>query len=539
MAVGVSRRAFLRRASVGAGAAVLSSRLGRGGAGAGDGDGFQAAFGNGYNPPAAYVQPDPVPALIAGSAAPAIITRAQWGADEAVRRGTPAFSPPRKIVVHHTALASTGDYAADVREVYKLHLDRDGGTWADIGYQYLIDPDGRVYEGRWARDYADGETHDGHDVFGRIVRGSHAMGFNTGTMGIALMGDFQGARPTDAALNTLVELTAWLCAHHALDPGGAEAFVDANNVARALPNIIGHRDVRDTLCPGQVTFDMLPELRQRVVDRLTQNAPTLAGGYRILASDGTVAARGTPDLGDPLRSGTAGGAFVALASSPAGDGVWVADGQGGIFTYGSAGYRGSVPELRDAGRAGAVSAVHMAATPTGAGYWLLDRDGGVYAFGDAAYQGSIPQRRAEGASIPLIAATAIAPTRTGAGYWVLDRDGGVFSFGDATYYGSLPELRGSGIETGGVPAVDLAPTPSGAGYWVLDRRGGVFAFGDAVFFGSVPQTGFAGAPASRLNPAPDGSGYLILCEDGAVLRFGGAVFAGHGPRLPAVDFVLA
>jgi ribosomal protein L24E len=72
----------------------------------------------------------------------------------------------------------------------------------------------------------------------------------------------------------------------------------------------------------------------------------------------------------------------------------------------------------------------MAATPDGAGYWLVASDGGIFSFGSARFAGSLgPQRL----NRPI---TAMAPTRTGAGYWLVGSDGGVFTFGDAHFYGS-------------------------------------------------------------------------------------------------------
>ncbi|EBF6878342.1 cold-shock protein, partial [Salmonella enterica subsp. enterica serovar Saintpaul] len=103
---------------------------------------------------------------------PTIITRAQWGADESLRGSKTLNSTVKAIVIHHTA--GTNDYtqetaAAQVRGIYAY--DTQGLGWADIAYNFLVDKWGRVYEGR-----AGSIT--------QAVRGAHAMGFNTDTMGI-------------------------------------------------------------------------------------------------------------------------------------------------------------------------------------------------------------------------------------------------------------------------------------------------------------------------------------------------------------------
>ncbi|MGH9004612.1 MAG: hypothetical protein ACRDYV_15920, partial [Acidimicrobiia bacterium] len=124
--------------------------------------------------------------------------------------------------------------------------------------------------------------------------------------------------------------------------------------------------------------------------------------------------------------------------------------------------------------------VGMAATPTGAGYWLVASDGGVFSFGDAGFYGSTGAVRL---NKPIV---GMAATPTGAGYWLVASDGGVFSFGDAGFFGSAGGHRLS------APIVGLSPTPTGEGYWFVAADGGVFNFGDAVFAGSAGGRALAG-----------------------------------------------
>ncbi|MGH7671826.1 MAG: CAP domain-containing protein [Gemmatimonadales bacterium] len=129
-----------------------------------------------------------------------------------------------------------------------------------------------------------------------------------------------------------------------------------------------------------------------------------------------------------------------------------------------------------------VAFLSMAARPCDAGYWVLDSDGGVFTFGDAGYYGSVPALRAAGTPIPAVTTVALAPTPSGRGYWVLDSDGGVFTFGDAPFRGAGPLAYPGGTR---IPATDLVASDSGAGYWVLFANGAVAHYGDAVHEGSL------------------------------------------------------
>ncbi len=133
--------------------------------------------------------PPPVPQ-------PNVITRSQWGADESMKGSDPAaFAPIRRLALHHTAGGEGDDPAATVRAIYAYHTKSNG--WNDIGYNFLVDSAGRIYEGRYARQYVNGEMPTGEDTGRRGVIGAHISGNNTGTVGVALLGDFSGDnRPT-------------------------------------------------------------------------------------------------------------------------------------------------------------------------------------------------------------------------------------------------------------------------------------------------------------------------------------------------------
>ena len=109
----------------------------------------------------------------------------------------------------------------------------------------------------------------------------------------------------------------------------------------------------------------------------------------------------------------------------------------------------------------------MAPTPDGGGYWLVASDGGVFSFGDAGFYGST------GSLVLNQPIVGMAATPDGAGYWLVASDGGVFSFGDARFYGST-------ATTAGDPVEQVVATRSGLGYWIVQQNGTATPFGDAV-----------------------------------------------------------
>ena len=185
------------------------------------------------------------PALIDGF----IIPRAAWGANEDFRHegqdpDNPIGWPPRyrqieRVVVHHTDTEfGWEDPAAVVRSIYYYHavlLD-----WTDIGYNFLIDGYGNVYEGRYG---------------GPGVIGGHALEYNPGSIGVALIGSYGAAWPPDAAQNALVRLIRARAPD--IDPASAADWIDWGDV----PNICGHGDVLSTLCPGADLQAILPSVR--------------------------------------------------------------------------------------------------------------------------------------------------------------------------------------------------------------------------------------------------------------------------------------
>ncbi len=217
---------------------------------------------------------------------------------------------------------------------------------------------------------------------------------------------------------------------------------------------------------------------------------------------------------------------VGMAVTKSGRGYYAFDDAGGVFSFGDAPYYGSIPAMRNRGvRIGDADVVDMAVTKSGKGYYASDDAGGVFSFGDAPYYGSIPAMRNRGVRIGQADVVGMEPTPSGRGYWQVDDAGGVFSFGDAPYYGSIPAMRKRGVSMGQATVVDMASTKDGKGYWQLDSRGGVFSFGNAPYHGSLPGIG-ATEPAVAIEPTATGKGYLILAKSGNVYSFGDAPVLG-------------
>ncbi|MHB1326129.1 MAG: N-acetylmuramoyl-L-alanine amidase [Thermoleophilia bacterium] len=192
------------------------------------------------------------------SATPNIISRAQWGADDNYTQAnwppTPdQYAPPQKIVLHHTAGGyDAADPDATVRSIFWYHASSLG--WGDIGYNYLIGPGGQIYEGRMG---------------GNGVIGAHALGWNTGSIGISVMGNYENYDINGSQYNAIVELMTWAANVNHIDPYGNDYFIhyeNGNPVGGYPGNILGHRDLagNSTACPGNYLYARMPQFRAEV-----------------------------------------------------------------------------------------------------------------------------------------------------------------------------------------------------------------------------------------------------------------------------------
>jgi hypothetical protein len=204
----------------------------------------------------------------AAAGAPRIVTRAQWGADESLKRTSGGcrrrFFGVQQLFVHHTAGSnSVSDPKATMRAIYWFHTARRG--WCDIGYNFVIDRGGNVYEGRWARRYKPWEIHSSENPRGRAVAGAHVLGFNSGSVGVSLMGNFERAPVPPAMRRSLARLLAWEVDRHGLRARGTHLYRNPDTGRmRNLPYIAGHRDAGQTSCPGRYLYSALPGIRRDV-----------------------------------------------------------------------------------------------------------------------------------------------------------------------------------------------------------------------------------------------------------------------------------
>lgn len=205
------------------------------------------------------VADEPAGAAPAPPDGPGVNLRSSWGASSAKQPNDVARSI-RFAVVHHTVGTNSytqADVPAILRGIQAFHQNSRG--WNDIAYNFLIDRWGGIWEGR-------------SGGIGKAVVGSHAAGFNTGTVGISLMGDFSGSEPTAEMLESTAVLAGWKLALAGVDPAGTTTVVGTSeNVFPAgrtvsIPTIVGHRDVGTTDCPGRV-WNHLAAIRNRAAQR--------------------------------------------------------------------------------------------------------------------------------------------------------------------------------------------------------------------------------------------------------------------------------
>lgn len=169
------------------------------------------------------------------------------------------------IVVHHSASNLSGNYVNDVRNIYLYHTQTNG--WDDIGYNFLVAPDGTVFLGRDPEGHAPDE-----------VQGAHFCAKNSGTMGVCLMGNYAADEPTDTALEVLAKLCTWKMKREGSFPFEKAQHPLNSSKSIDLSRIAGHRDGHKkgvwngcaTECPGQEVYEQLHALRQRVEDMLAE-----------------------------------------------------------------------------------------------------------------------------------------------------------------------------------------------------------------------------------------------------------------------------
>lgn len=187
---------------------------------------------------------------------PTIIPRSEWCPDGCPANFEPQYFDVSHLIVHHTVTSNdSADWASTVRAIWLFHTQTR--EWRDIGYNYLIDPEGNIYEG-----------HTGGDN----VIGVHASDANRGSMGVALLGTYNTVRPPEPMLDALADLMAWKADKENINLWEASTWpdpaIDWGNL-----HLLGHRDIYGTTqCPGDLAHSLIPDIRQRIADRIDQTA---------------------------------------------------------------------------------------------------------------------------------------------------------------------------------------------------------------------------------------------------------------------------
>ena len=313
-----------------------------------------------------------------------------------------------------------------------------------------------------------------------------------------------------------------MAAGHAAGAAAALMGAPYNKTATQTIEIL-RKTARDLGAPGQDSeygagaIDLAAAVNAAASNSVPAQADRL--GYWTVASDGGIFSFGDAGFHGSTGDITLNSPIVGMARTPTGRGYWMVAADGGIFNFGDAPYLGSAGNLRLR-----APIVGMAATPTGRGYWLVATDGGIFNYGDAAFMGSTGAIRL---NKPIV---GMAPTRDvfltdagprATGYWLVASDGGIFSFGGAQFYGSAGAIRLN------QPIVGIARTPTGAGYWLVATDGGIFSYGDAAGLfhgstGSIPLN----KPIIGMIPTCYGQGYWLVASDGGIFPVGAVPFLG-------------
>ena len=259
---------------------------------------------------------------------PAIVARADWGAADCVPRRAPEYGEVKVAFVHHTV--STNDYLpedgpAAVLAICRYHRNSNG--WNDIGYNFVVDRYGRIYEGRAG----------GVD---QAVIGAQAQGYNAQSTGIATLGTHSSMPLSAETIASIASIVRWKLPLHAQPTTGDVILTSAGGSSNRYPSgtevtfqrVSGHRDADSTSCPGEAAYVQLPEIRSRVGDvaiRRPRTKIAASATPTLVPYEGAVKLSGVLKLikGDPVAGAAVeiqeftGGAWATIGSTTSrGDG---------------------------------------------------------------------------------------------------------------------------------------------------------------------------------------------------------------------------
>ena len=262
---------------------------------------------------------------------PSIVPRSMWGGDSRPPKAPPEYGEVQVAFVHHTVTTNdyaAGDSASIVLGICQYHQDHN--RWNDIGYNFLVDKYGQIFEGRAG----------GID---QAVIGAQAQGWNGTSTGIACLGDFSALPNADAGLEAVARLIAWKLPLHGVPVSGEVTVTSAGGSANRYPSgqavvlqrISGHRDGGKTACPGEALYAQLPRIRERAAQLATPvstlslrlAAARVRHGKALALSGSLRFSDGASPAGAPIRveHQALGAAWQAIGSATAAaDGAWSA-----------------------------------------------------------------------------------------------------------------------------------------------------------------------------------------------------------------------
>ena len=187
---------------------------------------------------------------------PYSVSQSEWREGLESPKSGRVLTPTEHLIIHHAAGSNTAtNYTDIVRNYYVLHTEGNG--WDDIGYNYLIAQNGLIYKGRDPQGKADQDN----------VQGAHYCAHNQNTMGICLLGNYMTIDPTDQTIDALTDLLAWKCVKEGFDVDHSQVHA---STGVNTPRITGHRHACNTSCPGDHVWDLLPQIRTTVKQKMVK-----------------------------------------------------------------------------------------------------------------------------------------------------------------------------------------------------------------------------------------------------------------------------
>ena len=239
-----------------------------------------------------------------------VISREDWDANESYRSAgdgseewTRSYHGTRKLVIHHTADASSNDEtnivvnAETVRNIYYYHAITQG--WGDIGYNALVDAAGNIYEGRYGTHNAVRTNPTADEIMVLDIEAGHVSSYNSGSFGISALGDFTNFDTPEAQISAMEDVLAYVADSRGIDSQGQSDFLRYDDSWHYdLSNVFAHRDAGSTACPGDGLYAHMESIKTNVANRMIQ------GVSGLIATADLVSAGGMNISGDNIGSST-------------------------------------------------------------------------------------------------------------------------------------------------------------------------------------------------------------------------------------------